>query len=92
MLFPVQFRFDQNLIVLLDQKAAQAGVSRADYLREVVGKAITESPELNITRLNQISEYTAAALAFLIEHFAPEKQHEIIALTGERLEQYHGQK
>jgi hypothetical protein len=88
----ITFRIEESHAEAFDKKLKSLGIKRGTYFRQSVTDFIDEKPVPNVIRQNQLSEYTAAATAFLIEHFAPEKQHEIIALTGQRLEQYHGQK
>jgi predicted transcriptional regulator len=88
----ISFRVDELLVARLDELARSQGVSRAAYLHSLVSTIVEHDPSLNVARLNQITEYSQAALAGLIEHFIPEKQPDIIALTAQRLEQFHGQK
>jgi hypothetical protein len=92
MTFPVQFRFDDDQLRVLDERARAEGITRAAFLRSIVSEALSDKPELNVARLNQITEYSQAALAALVQHFLGDKQTDIIAVTAERLEQFHGQK
>jgi hypothetical protein len=88
----ISFRVDERLVAHVDGLARSQGVSRAAYLHSVVSTVVERDPSLNVLRLNQTTEYAQAALAALIEHFIADKQPDIIALTAQRLEQFHGQK
>ena len=92
MTFPVQFRFDADQLRLLDARAHAQGTTRAALLRDIVSQALEGKPDINVGRLNQVTEYSQAALAVIVATLLPEKQQEVIALTAERLEQFHGQK
>ena len=92
MTFPVQFRFADDQLRRLDARAQAEGVSRAALLRALVSEALEEKPDINVERLSQTSEYSTAALAVIVANLMPDKQSEIVALTAERLEQFHGQK
>ncbi len=92
MAVPVQFRFDEHLLRLLDERASAQSVTRAALLRDIVARAVNKTPDINVERLNQVTEYNAAAMAVLVEHFIGNRQPEIIAIVAQRLEQFHGQK
>jgi hypothetical protein len=92
MTFPIQFRFDDDQLRVLDERVRAEGTTRAAFLRSIVSEALSDKPELNVPRLNQVTEYSQAALAALVQHFLGDKQTDIIAVTAERLEQFHGQK
>ena len=92
MTFPIQFRFDDDQLRVLDERVRAEGSTRAAFLRSIVSDALTEKPKLNVARLNQTTEYSQTALAALVQHFLGDKQPDIIALTAQRLEQFHGQK
>ena len=89
---PVQFRFDDSLLRLLDERARAERVTRAALLREIVTRALHHNQDLNVARLNQVTEYNAAAIGILVEHIIGDKQPEIIAIVAKRLEQFHGQR
>lgn len=92
MTFPVQFRFDEDQLRRLDARAHAEGTTRAALLPSIVSQALEDSPSVNVRLLSHVIEYSQAALAALVEHFLGDKQTDIIALTAERLEQFHGQK
>ena len=88
----ISFRLDQNQADQLDHMARAENTNRGAYLRVLVGSLITPQPALNVMRHNQVSEYSQAALAALVDHFLPDQQPQIITTTAQRLEQFHGQK
>ncbi len=92
MTLPVQFRCDEAVAHRLDTLASAQGMTRAELLRSLVTQALRDKPDLNITRLNQVTEYSQAALAALVDKLLPGKQPHIVATTAQRLEKIHGQK
>ena len=88
----LSFRIDRIQADRLDALARAEGVNRCAYIRGVVSAVVQREPTLNIARLNQVTEYSQAALAALVDHLLGDKQSDIIAVTAQRLEQIHGQK
>jgi predicted transcriptional regulator len=88
----ISFRIDDHVVARLDALARAEGTSRGAYLRDVVSNLVNPQAALNIARFNQVSEYSQAALAALVDKLLPGQQPHIVAMTAQRLEQFHDQK